>query len=73
MDEPASRGGGVNSATVGGLDRLSAVERARYLEIEISISRQLSYLRLIQDKAFLKTMVIIIITIYYSTTTTAYG
>ena len=65
MDEPASRGGGVNSATVGGLDRLSAVERARYLEIEISISRQLSYLRLIQDKAFLKTMVIIIITIYY--------
>ena len=39
---------------------------ARYLEIEIAISRQLSYLRLIQDKAFLKTMVIIIITIYYS-------
>ena len=38
---------------------------ARYLEIEIAISRQLSYLRLIQDKAFLKTMVIIIITIYY--------
>ena len=50
-----------------------SVERARYLEIEIAISRQLSYLRLIQDKAFLKTMVIIIITIYYSTTTTAYG
>ena len=41
------------------------MERARYLEIEISISRQLSYLRLIQDKAFLKTMVIIIVTIYY--------
>ena len=38
---------------------------ARYLEIEIAISRQLSYLRLIQDKAFLKTMVIINITIYY--------
>ena len=38
---------------------------ARYLEIEIAISRQLSYLRLIQDKAFLNTMVIIIITIYY--------
>ena len=38
---------------------------ARYLEIEIAISRQLSYLRLIQDKAFLKTMVITIITIYY--------
>ena len=38
---------------------------ARYLEIEIAISRQLSYLRLIQDKAFLNTMVIINITIYY--------
>ncbi len=38
---------------------------ARYLEIEIAISRQLSYLRLIQDKAFLKTMVTINITIYY--------
>ena len=39
---------------------------ARYLEIEIAISRQLSYLRLIQDKAFLKTMVIIITIYYYS-------
>ena len=37
---------------------------ARYLEIEIAISRQLSYLRLIQDRAFLKTMVIIIIITY---------
>ena len=40
---------------------------ARYLEIEIAISRPLSYLRLIQDRAFLKTMVInIIIIIFYS-------
>ena len=39
---------------------------ARYLEIEIAISRQLSYLRLIQDKAFLKAMVIIITIYYYS-------
>ncbi len=43
------------------------MERARYLEIEIAISRQLSYLRLIQDRAFLKTTVInSIIIIFYS-------
>ena len=63
MDEPASRGGKSTRPPLAG--STGSVERARYLEIEIAISRQLSYLRLIQDKAFLKTMVIIIITIYY--------
>ena len=66
MDEPASRGGeSTRPPSAGSIRLCGSVERARYLEIEIAISRQLSYLRLIQDKAFLNTMVIIIITIYY--------
>ena len=63
MDEPATRGG--ESTRPPSAGSTGSVDRARYLEIEIAISRQLSYLRLIQDKAFLNTMVIIIITIYY--------
>ena len=66
MDEPAARGGGSTRPPSAGSIRLcGSVERARYLEIEIAISRQLSYLRLIQDRAFLNTMVIIITIIYY--------
>ena len=65
MDEPAARGGeSTRPPSAGSIRLYGSVERARYLEIEIAISRPLSYLRLIQDRAFLNTMVITIIIIY---------
>ena len=66
MDEPAARGGeSTRPPSAGSIRLCGSMERARYLEIEIAISRPLSYLGLIQDRAFLKTMVITIITSIY--------